>query len=92
MGAVQLPDELKTVIERQVAEGRVENEAHFLEEAVRRFAAELDAEGEIVALAHAGIADIEAGRFTTIATPEDAEALHERTMARLRARLDADRG
>jgi Arc/MetJ-type ribon-helix-helix transcriptional regulator len=92
MGFVQLLDELKRIIERQVAEGRIEDEAHFLEEAVRRFAAELDAEDEIIAVAHAGTADIEAGRFTTIATPEDADALHERTMARLRARLDADKG
>jgi predicted transcriptional regulator len=42
-------------------------------------------EGEIVTEAKAGIADAEAGRYVTIATPEDAEALHQRTMARLRA-------
>lgn len=95
MGVVQLPDDLKRVIDRQISEGRVSSEASFLEEAVRRYAVELELEDEledeIVAAARAGIADIEAGHYTTISTPEDAEALHERTMARLRAKL-AERG
>ena len=90
VGVVQLPDELKQVIDRQVEEGRVSSEASFLEEAVRRYATELDLEDEVVAVARAGIADLEAGRYKTLSSPEDVEAQHERTMARLRARL-ADR-
>lgn len=88
---VQLSDEIKRVIDRQIAEGRVTDEASFLEEAARRYASELDLEDEIVAVARTGIADMNEGRYTTISTSQDAEALHERAMARLRARL-ADRG
>jgi len=87
---INLPDNLKAAIDRQVAEGRVASESEFLLEAARRFAEDLEAEEEIIAAAAAGIADMEAGRFVTISGPEDAEALHQRTMARLRARLAAD--
>jgi predicted transcriptional regulator len=86
---VQLPDELKSLIDRQIAEGRVASEAEFFVEAARRFVADLTAEDEIVAEAEAGIADAEAGRYVTIASAADIEALHERTMARLRDRLAA---
>ncbi len=72
MGAVQLPDELQRVIERQVAEGWATSAAAFLEEAVLRM---IDAarteEAEVIACAQAGIVDIEAARFTTIGTSED---------------------
>lgn len=91
MGVVQLPDELQRVIERQVAEGRAANLAAFLEEAVRRLVDETRAEEEAVRQAvEAGLADIEAGRTTTVATHEDGQHLQERLMARLQARLAAD--
>ncbi len=82
---VQLPDHLKAIIDRQVAEGRLESESAYLEEAVRRYADELDVEDEVVAIANQGIADIEAGCYVLISTPEDSEALHQRAMNRLRA-------
>jgi Arc/MetJ-type ribon-helix-helix transcriptional regulator len=93
MGIIQvrLPEEIQEIIERQVAAGRVESADAYLVEAARRFAEDLEVEDEIVAEAKAGIADAEAGRYVTIATPEDAEALHERTMVRLRDRLAADK-
>ncbi|HEY1931834.1 MAG TPA: hypothetical protein VGG99_07480 [Acetobacteraceae bacterium] len=84
---VELPDDLKNVIDRQVAEGRVASESEFLVEAARRFAAELDAEAEILDIARRGIADIESGRFVTISSPEDAEAVSQQIMADVRARL-----
>jgi Arc/MetJ-type ribon-helix-helix transcriptional regulator len=87
---IQLPDDLKQIIDRQVAEGRAASAADYVREALRRYAEDLEYETEIVTEAQAGIADIEAGRYTTIASPEDTEALHERTMARLRDRLAAD--
>jgi Arc/MetJ-type ribon-helix-helix transcriptional regulator len=88
MGVVQhLPDHLRSIIERQVAEGRVASGEQFLEDAVRQHAEDLEAEDEIVSIAEAGIADIEAGRYATISTPEDGEALHQRMMGRLHARL-----
>jgi Arc/MetJ-type ribon-helix-helix transcriptional regulator len=86
---VRLPDEIQEIIDRQVAAGRVKNADAYLVEAARRFAEDLEAEDEIVVEAEAGIADAEAGRYLTIATPEDAKALHERTMMRLRDRLAA---
>jgi Arc/MetJ-type ribon-helix-helix transcriptional regulator len=93
MGIIQvsLPEEIQEIIDRQVAAGRVESANAYLVEAARRFAEDLEGEDEIVAEAEAGIADAEAGRYVTIATPEDAEALHKRTMARLRDRLAADK-
>ncbi len=91
MGAVQLPDELERVIERQVAEGRAASPAAFLEEAVRRLVEETRAEEDDVRqAAEAGVADIDAGRYTTVATQEDGQLLRERLMTRLRARLAAD--
>lgn len=93
MGAIQLRDELQDVIEQQVAKGRVPNADAFLEEAIARYAEELQAEAEeIDQVVAAGRADIEAGRHTTIATPEDSEVFHERVMARVRERLAADQG
>ena len=88
---LRLPEEIQEIIDRTVAAGRVESADAYLVEAARRFAEELEIEDEIVAEAQAGIADAEAGRYVTIATPEDAETLHERTMARVRGRLTADK-
>ena len=91
MGVVQLPDEPQRVIERQVAEGRAASLAAFLEEAVMRLVDETRAEEEAVQqVAEAGLADVEAGRTTAVATPEDGRLLQERLMARLQARLAAD--
>lgn len=92
MGIIQvrLPEEIQEIIDRQVAADRVESSDAWLIEAALRFAEDLEVEDEIAAEAEAGIADAEAGRYVTMVTPEDAEALHERTMARLRDRLAAD--
>lgn len=91
MGVVQLPDELQRVIERQVAEGRAPSPAAFLEEAVMRLVDEARAEEEaVLQAAEAGLADIEAGRYTTVATLEDQQLLQERLMAKLQARFAAD--
>lgn len=92
MGAVQLPDELQREIERQVAEGRAASAAAFLEEAVLRLIDDgRREEHEIAATAQAGVADTEAGRFTTINTPDDGQRLHERMIARLRGSLAAEK-
>jgi Arc/MetJ-type ribon-helix-helix transcriptional regulator len=90
MSVVQLPDHLKQIIERYVAKGRVEDETAYLEEAVRRYAEDLEADDEIAVAAKAGILDIEAGRYVTVSSLHDAEELHDGAMARLRARLAAD--
>jgi Arc/MetJ-type ribon-helix-helix transcriptional regulator len=90
MGVVHLPDHLRQVIERHVAEGRVESEAAYLEQAICRYAEDLEADDEIAAAAEAGIIDADAGRYVTITSPQDTEALHRNAMARLRKRLASD--
>lgn len=91
MGVVQLADELQRVIERQVAEGRAASPMAFLEEAVRRLVDETKIEeDELRHVAQAGSADIDAGRFTTVATVEDEQRLQDSMMARLRARHSTD--
>jgi len=87
---VSLPDELQAIIDREIAIGRVESASAYLVEAARRFAADIEVEDEIVAEAQAGIADAEAARAVTIAMSDEAEAWHERMMARLRDRLSTD--
>lgn len=67
MGMVQLPDEMQRAIEREVAEGRAVTSTAFIEEAVRRLFDDRVAEDEAIGRAvEAGVADIEAGRFTII--------------------------
>jgi predicted transcriptional regulator len=94
MGVIQvsLPDDLKELIDREVTEGTAASEADFLIEAARRYIEELALDNEIVAGAEAGVADAEAGRYTTIATSGDAEAWYERKMAKLRERLATAKG
>jgi predicted transcriptional regulator len=85
MGVVQLPDELKKFIDREIAEGRAATEADFVIEAVTRYAnALVNDEDTLAAAADEGIADIEAGRFELISGAEDMERLR----AELAAGLD----
>lgn len=82
MSMVQIPDDVRQLIARQVAAGRASSEADFLTEAVQRYADALEAESDdIIAAADEGIEDIEAGRFELIAGPDD--------QRRLRAELSA---
>jgi Arc/MetJ-type ribon-helix-helix transcriptional regulator len=87
---LQLPDDLRSLIDRQVAEGRVASESAFLLEAALRFAEDLAAEDDIVSLVERADADMAAGRYVTVSTPEDSQALHDAAMDRLRARLARD--
>lgn len=94
MGVVQvgLPEELSSLIDRQVEAGRVENADAYLAEAIRRYAEDLEAEDEVISEAGLGILDAEAGRYTTIAGPADAAAVEQSVIARLHTRLAADGG
>lgn len=86
MGVVLLSDELQRLIEQQVVEGRAASAAAFLAEAVMRLVDEAGAEEEAIRQASdAGSADVVAGRYTTVATPADGQALRERLIARLQA-------
>jgi predicted transcriptional regulator len=84
---VRLSDDLKAIMDRQIAAGLAASEADYLEAAVRSYAENLDAEDDIEAIARAGIADAEAGRYTLVETQAGAEAVHQRIMTRVRASL-----
>ena len=87
MAVVQLPDELQRLIERQMAEGRAASPTAFLEAAVMHLIDETIAEeAELHRAVAAGSADIEAGRYLTVATPEDGQRSQDSMMARLRSR------
>ena len=88
MGVVQLPDGLQRVIERQVAEGRASSPTAFLEEAVMRLVDETSAEeDEVQRAVQDGSADIDAGRYRTVASPDDERRLRDDVMTRLRSHL-----
>jgi hypothetical protein len=61
--------------------------ADFVTEAVHAYADHPDAEREIEAMIARADADMAAGRFITISSPEDSQALRAATLSRLRARL-----
>jgi predicted transcriptional regulator len=83
-GVVQLPDDLKRVIDRQSAEGRAASEAEFLSAAVHRYAQALELdEDDIATAADEGIADMAAGRFELISSREDMRRLHTELVAEL---------
>lgn len=87
---VSLPDELERAIQDEVRAGRVADEADFLIRAGAFLASCLDAEDEIAAIAAGADAEIAAGDYVTVTSPEQAEAIHRETMARVRARLAAE--
>lgn len=93
MGVIQisLPDELSNLIEREVAAGKAASEAEFLIEAARRYFESQELEDELVDVAEAGIAQAEAGHYTTIATSDEGAAWLERKMAKLRERPAPDK-
>ncbi len=71
MSAVQIPDDLKQVIDRQVAEGHAASVAEFLDAAVRRYALELEADdAEMAAAAKQGLSALRRGDYTTVDGPE----------------------
>jgi Arc/MetJ-type ribon-helix-helix transcriptional regulator len=87
---VQLPDELKSIIDRHVAEGRAASEAAYVTEALRLYAELLNSDDEIVEIVERADADIAAGRYVTVRTQADSEALHEAAMDRLRMKMATD--
>jgi Arc/MetJ-type ribon-helix-helix transcriptional regulator len=87
---VQLPDGLKSIIDRQIAEGRAASAADYVTEALHLYADLLDSDDEIAEIVERADADIAAGRYVTVRTQADSDALHDAAMDRLRARLATD--
>jgi Arc/MetJ-type ribon-helix-helix transcriptional regulator len=90
MGAVQVPDQLKELIDGQIAEGRAASEADYVVEAWRAYAEHIEAESEIATMVGRADTDMAAGRFVTVTGAEDSEALHARAIDRLHARMPGD--
>jgi Arc/MetJ-type ribon-helix-helix transcriptional regulator len=89
MSVVHIPDELRQVIDRQVAEGRAASAVEFLEAAVRRYALELEANDvAMIAAANEGIEAIRRGECVTISSSKDQEAFHQRVWSRAMALAD----
>jgi Arc/MetJ-type ribon-helix-helix transcriptional regulator len=87
---VQLPDWLKSIIDRHFAEGRAASEADYVTKALHLYAELLDSDDEIAEIVERADADVAAGRYVTVRTRADSEALHEAAMDRLRTRLATD--
>lgn len=75
MPKVQISDDVKDILDRLVADGVVGSGAEFVEQAVRRCAADhVYDEAELIAAMQAGLADMRAGKYTTIDGPESRAA------------------
>jgi Arc/MetJ-type ribon-helix-helix transcriptional regulator len=91
MGIVQvnLPEDFRSTIDRQVAGGLAVSEADYVASLLCLYADHLDAGDGIAVIAERADDDFAAGRFVTVSTPEDGDALHAAAMARLHTRLTA---
>jgi Arc/MetJ-type ribon-helix-helix transcriptional regulator len=89
MPTVEIPDSVKALIERRVAEGRIASETDFLVEAALIYDSYLEDEEAIVAAAQEGIAAIERGEFVAISNADDADRFWDGVWAD--ARVAADR-
>jgi Arc/MetJ-type ribon-helix-helix transcriptional regulator len=69
MGTLQIPDHLKELIDRRIAEGRAASEAGYVVEALRAYAEHIEAESEIASMVGRADTDMAAGRF--LGSPDD---------------------
>lgn len=98
MSAVQVSDDRRQLINRQVAAGRATGVAEFIEAAVRLYADELETDdAALVAAAEQGLSALRSGDFTTIDGPRSQRAFWESVgkdaslrLAALRATTEAD--
>jgi hypothetical protein len=87
---VQVSDDLARLIDRQVSAGQAASPADFLAESAALYAHYLSVEDEFVEMAARADSDMAAGRYVTVATPEDSLAMHQAMIADLRAALDTE--
>ncbi|HUB44250.1 MAG TPA: hypothetical protein VMB73_04630 [Acetobacteraceae bacterium] len=74
MRTVQVTDAVKDIVERHVATGAAASESDFIEQAVRRYAEDIDNDDEVIAAAEEGLGAIRRGEYTTIENSADAAA------------------
>lgn len=91
MPIIQVSDRTKQMIDRFVAEGRAADIADCVADAMLVYAEQTNAFEDdtayIIAQAERGIADVEAGRFTTISASEEAESFWSAMSARVDKRI-----
>jgi Arc/MetJ-type ribon-helix-helix transcriptional regulator len=88
MPDVQISDAVKDILDGLVANGVVGSGAEFVEQAVRLCAADHDYdEAELVAATEAGLADMRAGKYTTIDGPESRAAFWDQIRHEVRQKV-----
>jgi antitoxin ParD1/3/4 len=74
---IELTAEQKQYVERQVATGKYASESALVQQALEVLQRRDKRIAEVQAGVERGVADMEAGRYRTISTPAEAEALAE---------------
>jgi Arc/MetJ-type ribon-helix-helix transcriptional regulator len=94
MPKVQISDDVKDILDRLVADGAVGSGTEFVEQAVRLcaadhyYGADHDYDGaELVAATEAGLADMRAGKYTTIDGPESRAAFWDQIRHEVRQKV-----
>lgn len=90
MGVVQLSDELLRVVGRRVVDYRGPVRSHASKGAFMRLVDDSSLGKELQHVVKASLADLDANRYTTIATREGERHLWDGMMVRLRTRLPTD--
>jgi Arc/MetJ-type ribon-helix-helix transcriptional regulator len=93
MPIIHVPDEVKEIIDRHVAEGSAASEADFVSEAVLRHADHLEYdEGEIIAAAWEGLDAMRRGEYTTVDSPEAQRAFWDQIALDVKQEVAKRRG
>lgn len=74
---IELTPEQKQYVERQVATGKYASESTLVQQALEVLQRRDERIAEVQAGVQRGVEDMEAGRYRTISTPAEAEALAE---------------
>lgn len=85
---IELTAEQKQYVERQVATGKYASESALVQQALEVLQRRDKRIAEVQAGVQRGVEDMEAGRYRTISTPAEAEALAEEIKQRGRALRD----
>jgi antitoxin ParD1/3/4 len=85
---IELTAEQRQYVERQVATGKYASESALVQQALEVLQRRDKRIAEVQAGVERGVADMEAGRYRTISTPAEAEALADEIKQRGRALRD----
>ena len=88
--SIELPQEAEQFVKQQLATGQYADESAVVAEALARWQQQKAIEANIRAKVQRGLDDLDAGRYRTISTPEEAEAFGNEIKQRARE-LKAER-